>query len=338
MSEFELPDQMRDELRAAWHRYIDLLIPIRPALFGYCRRLTGEVWEAEDLVQETLVRAFGTLGRVHDPIRNPRAYLLRIATNVWIDKLRRRAVESKALSESDTPTSTPAHEGGAVRDAGRVLAERLAPQERAAVILKDVFDLSLEETAEVLETTLGAVKAALHRGRNRLREPETEAPPRNVPTRAFVDRFVELFNAEDKPGLLKLLLDTARVENVGVSTGWGYEQKTGEHSWFDGALGGHPEWPKLFRFEARHADVAIYRDEPIVLFMVTRGGDEALEVVLRLEEQDGELSKLLSYAFCPETMRAVGEELGIPVRTGIYRYPTPEPGGFYTTQDEGEDS
>ena len=83
--------------------------------------------------------------------------------------------------------------------------------------------------------------------------------------------------------------------------------------------------------------VAVYRDEPIVLFLVTRAGDEALEVVVRLEERDGGLSKLLAYAFCPETMRAVGEELGIPVRTGIYRYPTPEPGRSYgdLPADEG---
>ena len=146
MGEFELPD----ELRSAWHRYIDLLNPIRPAVFGYCRWLTSDVWDAEDLAQDTLVRAFGALGRVNDPIRNPRAYLLRTATNVWIDRLQRRELETAALAQADPAASSVPHAGGGVRDAGRVLAERLAPQERAAVILKDVFDLSLEETADVL--------------------------------------------------------------------------------------------------------------------------------------------------------------------------------------------
>ena len=50
MADLELPDGLRDDLHAAWHRYVDLLAPLRPALHGYCRRLTGDVWDAEDYV------------------------------------------------------------------------------------------------------------------------------------------------------------------------------------------------------------------------------------------------------------------------------------------------
>ena len=96
MGDVELPDALRDELRGAWHRYVDLLAPLRPALYGYCRRLTGNVWDAEDLVQDALLRAFATLGSIHHQIRNPRAYLLRTATNLWIDTLRRRDAEAAA--------------------------------------------------------------------------------------------------------------------------------------------------------------------------------------------------------------------------------------------------
>ena len=337
MSELELPDGLRDELRGAWHRYLDLLNPFRPALHAYCRRLTRNLWDAEDLAQDTLLRAFGSLGRHHDPIRNPRAYLLRTATNVWIDQLRRREFEAKALAESQEPATAEAPSEGAVRDAGRTLLERLAPQERAAVILKDVFDMSLEESAEVLETTPGAVKAALHRGRSRLRAPEKELLVRHkAPSPALVDRFVELFNASDEPGLLDLVLDNATAENVGVGAQWGREQHRGKNSWFEGALGGHPEWPEEWRYEARRVERVLFRDEPIVVFWVTRRGREAVEVVVRLEEQEGRVSKLRSYGFCPETVRAVGEELGVRVRTGIYRYPTPEPGGFYRSPDSHE--
>ena len=45
MHDLDLPDALRDDLRAAWHRYIDVTAPLRPALHGYCRRLTGNVWE-----------------------------------------------------------------------------------------------------------------------------------------------------------------------------------------------------------------------------------------------------------------------------------------------------
>ncbi|MGH7287583.1 MAG: RNA polymerase sigma factor, partial [Myxococcota bacterium] len=99
----ELPGDLRDELRGAWHRYLDLVAPLRPALHGVCRRLTGNLWEAEDLVQDTLLRGFATLGSVHHEIQNPRGYLLRTATNLWIDAQRRRSSEAHALAELDAP-------------------------------------------------------------------------------------------------------------------------------------------------------------------------------------------------------------------------------------------
>ncbi len=336
MSEFELPDGLRGELRAAWQRYIDLVAPSRKALHYYCRRLTRNLWDAEDLVQDTLLRAFGNLGRLHDPVRNPRAYLLRTATNIWIDKLRRRDVEAAALAESEPPAGAAAHTPGAVRDAGATLLQRLAPRERAAVILKDVFDMCLEESAEVLETTVGAVKSALHRGRERLREPEGDlASRRPVPSTPLVDRFVELFNAEDKPGLLKLVLDNATVENLGVGIEWGYDGHRSKRSWFDGALGGHPEWPANWHHESQRAERVLYQGEPIVvLFRTRRERGEAMEAVFRLEEEEGLVSHLRSYGFCPETVRAVAEELGLPVLTGVYRAPTPAPGRYYGEPDE----
>lgn len=115
MTELELPDDLRDDLRAAWHRYIDLLAPLRPALHGYCRRLTGDIWDAEDLVQETLLRAFGTLGCTFARVEHPRAYLLRIASNCWIDVVRRRETEAAALVDERLSAEGAPPPSGAVR-------------------------------------------------------------------------------------------------------------------------------------------------------------------------------------------------------------------------------
>ena len=65
-----------------WHNFIDALMPLRPGLHAYCRKLTGNLWDAEDLVQETLLRAFGHWGVIYPGIRDPRACLLKTATNV----------------------------------------------------------------------------------------------------------------------------------------------------------------------------------------------------------------------------------------------------------------
>jgi RNA polymerase sigma-70 factor, ECF subfamily len=334
MADVELPDALRDDLRAAWQRYLDFVQPLRPALHVYCRRLTHDLWDAEDLVQDTLLRAFGSLGRIHDPVRNPRSYLLRTATNLWIDRHRRREREAAALagakaeSEVEAESASPGRPSGELRDAG-VRLLRLPPRERAAVLLKDVFDLDLEESAEVLETTVGAVKSALHRARERLRKAEPErdetgAPRGPVPSVSLVDRFVALFNAADRPGLLALVLDNATVENVGGGgIHWGYEGHRSQKSWFEGALGGHPDWPAWFQFESQRMERAIFRGEPIILHFHTRRGRESLDSVHRIEEEDGRVSRLQSYGFCPETVREVGEALGLPLLTGIYRAPLP---------------
>jgi RNA polymerase sigma-70 factor (ECF subfamily) len=330
MDEIKLPDEMRDVLRASWHRYLDQVQPLRPQLHAYCRRLTRNLWDAEDLVQESLLKAFGLLGHIENPIRNPRAYLLRIATNVWIDTLRRRERE-RALGPGDPPTETvPADTGAKVHSAGAVLFHRLPPRERAALVLKDVFDMSLEETADVLETTVGAVKSALHRGRARLSDEDAEPDSRRpVPSRALVDRFVECLQARDKPALLALMLDNAPAANVGCSYQFGQEMHEGEKSWFEGATTEHPDWPEWIRWEASRVECAEYEGEPIVLVFHRRKGIDYLEIVSRLEEEDGRVASLRSYGFCPEVIREIGEALGHKVNTGLYRYPTPAPGESY---------
>jgi RNA polymerase sigma-70 factor (ECF subfamily) len=325
----ELPDALRDELRSAWHRYLDLVAPLRPALHGVCRRLTGNVFEAEDLLQDTLLRGFGTLGSVHHRIANPRAYLLRTATNLWIDGQRRRATERAALAAAEAPAA-PHAPGAGARDAGERLLQRLAPQERAAVVLKDAFDRSLEEIAEILRTSLGAVKAALHRGRGRLAEPEGEAASRRPrPSRALVHRFVALYAAADVAGLVALMLDGGSVENVGSSVEFGRENFPRPGGWFQRAVFGHPEWPAELQYTGARLERAELDGEPILLGFATRRGREALEQVLRIEEVDGRIARLRGYAFCPETMREVGARLGLRVRTGLYRYPTAAPGRSY---------
>ncbi len=325
--EAELSDALRDELRAAWHRYVDRVAPLRPALFAVCRRLTGNVWEAEDLVQDTLLRAFATLGSIHHEIRSPRAYLLRTATHLWIDTLRRRQREAKALAEPEPPP--PAAAPGELRDAGEHLFQRLSPQERAALVLKDAFDMPLDEIAEILRTTRGAVKAALHRGRGRLGAPEEKVAHRPTPSPALLDRFVALYRAADVPGLVALMLDGGSIENVGCGVEFGRENFPRENGWFHRAVFGHSEWPVELQYTDSRLERAELDGEPIVLGFTTRRGKEALEQVLRIEEVDGRIARLRGYAFCPETMREVGERLGLHVRTGLYRYPTPAPGQVY---------
>jgi RNA polymerase sigma-70 factor (ECF subfamily) len=333
MTEPETPDALRGDLRTAWHRYVDALAPLRPALHGYCRRLAGNLWDAEDLVQDTLLRAFGQWGVTAPPIRNPRAYLLRTATNVWIDQLRRREKEPRApmTSPDDTPAADASPETTSdVRDAGSRLLQRLSPQERAAVLLKEVFDMTLEEIAELLATTTGAVKSALHRGRGRLHAPESPAASRRpLPSPELLDRFIERYDARDVKGLVALMLEGASAENVGNSFHIGLDPEEGVPGFLRAVVHGHSEWPPQFQYESARLERAELEGEPILLALTTRRGREALEAVFRFEERDGRIARIRAYAFCPETMRGVGEALGRRVRAGIYRAPTPAPGASW---------
>src|SRR5262249_8931656 len=135
-----------------------------------------------------------------------------------------------------------------VRDAGARLLQRLSPQERAAVVLKEVFDMTLDEIATLLATTTGAVKAALHRGRGRVRgDGHVAASRRPLPSPELLDRFIERYNARDVPGLIALMLDGGAAENVGNSFHVGHEGGDGTPRFFDKLVHGHAEWPPQTR-------------------------------------------------------------------------------------------
>ncbi len=103
------PFSVQDQVRAPWRRYLDSLAPLRPSLYRYCSRLTGNVWDGEDLAQDTLVRVFSLLGKIDANLENPRGYLIRTATNLWIDRTRRRTLEREfAAGERASATESGA--------------------------------------------------------------------------------------------------------------------------------------------------------------------------------------------------------------------------------------
>jgi len=328
MTDSEINTELKSRLRRSWHEFLDVVSPIRPQLHQYCFRLTGNVWDAEDLCQDALVKAFGYLGRIDDPVRNPRAYLVKTATTVWLDSMRRQSTADTVLRNAETlaPTSTPAATA-AVQDAGRHILSHLTRRQTAAILMKDVFEMSLSECAEVLETNEGAIKSLLSRARNNLATKQLTPVREALVSHELVEKFVKLYNAADIEGLLQLVLDNATVGNVGTDIEWGRDGHRGPFNWFKGSIGGHAEdWPADLRFESQCAEKAEFEGEPLVLIFRTRRGDEALESIVRLTEEGGHISKLRAYSFTPETIAFVAQHLGLNVRNSGYRYPTPSPG------------
>jgi len=324
MGDLELNDGLRRSLVGAWHQYLVALDPIRPDLFRYCRQLTGDLWDAEDLVQETLLKAFAKLSQILYTIQSPRAYLLRTATNLWLDMLRARAAEKLALAtqaseqSAGSPPEPAPSQGSELRDAAAILVQRLAPQERAAFLLVELFGMSLEETAAVLGTSLGATKSALHRGRDRLKNDE-ELPKtrRPRPPRALLDRFVERYNARDLPGLLALMRDDAVIEMHGFETEIGREGFARDRGWF------HHNFYNPFDGSPTNGrwQVASFEDEPVVLVFGGIADEHTLASVMRIECEGDQIHRIGVYALCPEVVREVGASLGLPTKTLGYRFP-----------------
>jgi RNA polymerase sigma-70 factor (ECF subfamily) len=307
---------MQRSVRRPWRRYVDQLTAHRPALHAYCCQLTGNVWDGEDLVQDTLMRVFSLLGRTDTRLENPKAYLIRTAANLWIDRMRRSAREQAAMVlERAEPTSIAPFETADGRTAARTLFQDLHPQERAAILMKDVLDLSLEETATMLRTTVGAVKSALSRARGRLdgRKPPAgfDAPPRDI-----IDRFMRALTEKDMHAMKTLCDEHMSAELVG-----GIELESFERAKtvFEHA---HMVMPSLGFGERPWWKVADYEGEPLVLGFRTLGGIEGLNEIHRLEVTEGRIVRVRTYCFCPETLAVVAEAIGVKALPRPYRSPS----------------
>ncbi len=139
------------------------------ALYGLARRLTSDVAQAEELVQEVFVRAWEQREKFNSALHFVR-WLRQVAVNTWINHLRRTRPEALDDEEGDTgPPAPPGPPPGARLDLERALA-LLPPRLRAVVVLFDVYGLSHDEIADLMQMTAGASKVQLHRARRRLRE------------------------------------------------------------------------------------------------------------------------------------------------------------------------
>jgi RNA polymerase sigma-70 factor (ECF subfamily) len=204
-------------------QFLAMVEGLRPELHRYCARLTGSVVEGEDVVQDALAKAFYSLALLPEP-PPLRPWLFRIAHNAAIDHLKRherRFAEARA-DMSDVPDGDDPPDPLVARMALATFL-RLPVAQRSAVILKDVLGESLEETAEIMDSTVPAVKSALVRGRSRLRDPDAVPAPLAQDARAELDRYAALFNARDWDGVRALVQEDCRLDLVAKSRRRGKE-------------------------------------------------------------------------------------------------------------------
>jgi len=313
------------DVRGPWRRYLDALAPLRPALHRYCCRLTGNVWDGEDLMQDALLRVFGLLGKIDRDLENPKAYFIRTATHLWIDQQRRLALhrqwQSSVAGNEDGATTAEQHVE--LRQAANALLKRLPPRERAAVLMREVLDLSAKDSAELLQMTEGAVKAALHRGREKLQVESANENIGPVPPPALVDRFLHALSTQDMATMQAICSSDLSVELVGGARSDTFEDS---RTFFGHAhMVFPPEYAELARVMVMgthpHWRTHDYHGERVVLGFRTFDGVDGLNEIHRIEEFDGKIARVRCYCFAPDTLAVVAEEIGVPAHRKPYRSP-----------------
>jgi len=235
-----------------------LLVAMRPRLHRYCARMVGSVIDGEDVLQDALIKAveaFASAG----PIGNPEGWLFRIAHNTALDFLRRRNRQELLRSSEEVEMIADPADFVADHEIARASLRtfmRLPVAQRSSVILMDVLGCSLQEVGEVMEFSLPAVKAALHRGRTRLRElanePDADDQPHQELSQAERDRlgaYVAHFNARDFDAIRAMIADDVRLDlvnktrlngNAEVSRYFGNYSAVSDWHLVPGLVEGHP--------------------------------------------------------------------------------------------------
>jgi RNA polymerase sigma-70 factor (TIGR02960 family) len=201
----------------------------RRELHVHCYRMVGSFDEAEDLVQETFLRAWRARERFDGS--NLRAWLYKIATNTCLDALKRlkrrppaqgtpaevpwlqpypdRLLDEIAPREDEPDAVVVARE--TIELAYLVVIQLLPPRQRAVLIVRDVLGWSAAETAELLDISVPAANSALQRARATLDERSAAPAPPTEEERALLERFIEVHERADAAGAVALAAEDIRI-------------------------------------------------------------------------------------------------------------------------------
>jgi len=277
---------LQASLETSRRRFLDAVRELRPNLHRFCGRMCGSPLDGEDVVQEVLAHAFYRLPTLRSMDRiGP--WLFRIAHHKCIDHLRHeRKYREETVPYEDEDNDDRATSGPSDVPIGEPLAAlvgALPPKERAAVLLKDVLQCPLTEVAEIIDSTVGGVKAALSRGRTKLRA--LHAAPSSLELdrreRELLESYVDCFNRQDWGALRQAIRDDATVEVVDR-----FEGRLEDANYFSNYLRLPWEWK-----------LSVARIDGVMMIVHWKKVDDAWRphAALRISWSDGKIAHLKDY-------------------------------------------
>jgi RNA polymerase sigma-70 factor, ECF subfamily len=274
---------------ARYAAFLETVAQQRDRLHRYCARMTGSVLDGEDIMQEVLFEAYRKLESLDEP-QALRPWLFSIAHNRCIDFLRKRDVRESAEANFAEPDLVPGIESAApLHVAVERLVVNLPPMERACVLLKDVFENTLEEIAGLTGTTIGGVKAALNRGRSKLAslpEQPTVRPQRRRDPELLklLQAYAERFNRCDWEGVRELAGADARLRVSDCFAG-----RLADSPYFIEYERGVIPW----RMQVGEID-----GEPVVIVLSPIAEQWMPRSVIRISVMDGSINSISDYFGC----------------------------------------
>jgi RNA polymerase sigma-70 factor (ECF subfamily) len=285
----------KNAIEARYLAFLETVTHVRAELHRYCARMTGSALDGEDIAQDALFEAYRKLDHFDDT-RPLAPWLFGIAHHRCIDFLRRREMAQGAEDALFTPEATmPTEPSTAVGAAVEHLVLALPPKERACVLLKEVFDYSLEEIAELVDSTVGGVKAALNRGRSKL--PTSAVPVRPSPSpdpelREILRLYVERTNRRDWDGLRDLISADARLRVADA---------------FAGKLANSPYFSKYETWSVPWKLAEGEVDGELVAIVMRHNANEWTPYSLvRLHVTGQQIDRIVDYRYCRWMIRAAG--------------------------------
>jgi RNA polymerase sigma-70 factor (ECF subfamily) len=282
-------DDLKGTLREGRDRFAAVVETIRPELHRYCSRMTGSALDGEDLVQETLTQALYRVTLLSGQLPALRPWLFTIAHHKCVDFLRSRSGHRMVDVEEGNEPALEIEVEIEERDLASRLFSRLVlalpPRERAAIVLKEVLGYTLPEVAAILETSVGGVKAALHRGREKIAAAKDAPELAHEPSPPVAAAYIEAFNRRDWARLQSFFEDEVSCEVVGVV------HHVGRAALEDNYLATYAGLPFVWKLALGEID-----GEPAIVCLRETDGKWTARHAIRIEWRGDRVARIRDYA------------------------------------------